>query len=255
MDVSQGYITVMTSIAPVFLLTFIIAQYKKDNSIIDIAYGATFCVVASMLYVNGAGGVVALVCTVLVLAWGARLTTHLAARHKGEDWRYAKWRKEWGKWLLVRSIFQIYVLQGIFILVMSTPLVFVNENTQSFGVVEGVGIVLFLIGLTIELVSDAQLQFFRKSRKSICKLGLWKYSRHPNYLGEILIWWGVAIVAMQSSILSIVSPLLITGLLVFVSAPMVEEKYLENKEYQEYKNNVGMILPKRGKIINESRQS
>lgn len=114
------------------------------------------------------------------------------------------------------------------------------------------GIAIWLIGFIFESLGDWQLQKFKanpKNKGKIMKTGLWRYTRHPNYFGESMMWWGIWILVISSygsviNYLTVVSPLTITWLLLFVSGvPLLEKKYADNKEFQKYKQQTSSFIP------------
>jgi steroid 5-alpha reductase family enzyme len=179
-------------------------------------------------------------------------------RGKKEDFRYAAWRAEWMKkgniYTAVRSYIQVFLLQGIIIFIVVLPGILGNtpqNNTMQW--YNWAGVVLWIIGFIFESVGDAQLDRFLKRKKEgiekagIMKVGLWKYTRHPNYFGESLMWWGLAFICLFGvpySVLVFVSPILITHLLLNVSGiPMLEAKWVGNPEWEEYKAKTSAFIP------------
>jgi steroid 5-alpha reductase family enzyme len=233
-------------------LFFIIGTLLKNNGIVDVGWGLGFCVVvAATIQLPLLYGPQMLMAIMIVL-WAVRLSGFLFMRNVGkpEDFRYAQWRKEWGKWVVVRSFFQVYMLQGAFMLVIALPIILVNNSANTpLGIVEYMGLMLFAIGLFFEAVGDAQNYLFKskpENKGKVMQYGLWKYTRHPNYFGESLIWWGIALVACnaQYGYLAFISPIIITLLLLFVSGiPMLEKKYDNNPAYQEYKKRTSAFVP------------
>jgi len=224
----------------IFLLAWII----KDNSIVDIAWGIGFLLVAILTFILGGGFVTRhFLVTALIVIWGTRLAAHIAIRNKGrgEDFRYAKWRRDWGKWFFIRSFFQIYVLQGFLLLIIAYPVMLINHSEKKgIGLLDILGLVVWLTGFFFEAVGDVQLSKFKRKAENKGKImnrGLWKYTRHPNYFGEAAVWWGIFLIALSVRYgwTAVVSPLLITFLLLRVSGvKMLEKKYVGNKEFEEY---------------------
>jgi steroid 5-alpha reductase family enzyme len=255
---------------------FLIGTLLKNNGIVDVGWGLGFCVLAWLLLpfddISEPGERQQLIC-LLTLIWGLRLSVFLFIRNVGkpEDFRYAQWRKEWGKWVIPRSFFQVYMLQGVFMLIIALPIFLVYTNTYHYLVAlpnqEGttyygltdvnnhltitdyIGAAIFAIGWLFETVGDAQNSRFKKNpanKGKVMKYGLWRFTRHPNYFGETLIWWGIALVALpaQYGYLAFISPIIITWLLLKVSGiPMLEKKYDNNPEYQEYKKHTSAFIP------------
>lgn len=248
----------MKAVALVLVLTWAYALAKKDNSVMDIAYGVGFIALALYTYFcsdipQDLRASIVTLCTVL---WGSRLAIRIARRnkHKGEDFRYQEWRKEWMKkgllYFHLRSIFQIYILQGIIIGAVGLPIIFANTLSSSpFSLINLFGLIVFCIGFYFEARADEELDTFLKHKKGqneILQSGLWKYSRHPNYFGESLIWWGMALMVVGIVYWPVVllSPILISYLLRFVSGvPMLEAKYKDNKEYQIYAKTTNAMIP------------
>ncbi len=234
-------------------LFFLLATVKKNNSIVDYGWGLGFVLIAVYSLIrSGNYNQKTLLVTSIVAIWGLRLFYHILLRNHGkpEDFRYATWRREWGKWLVLRAFFQVFMLQGILMLIIAFPIVLNNsKNIGNLGIIETVGFIVWIIGFFFEVVGDKQLKEFIKTRKtkgSIIKTGLWKYTRHPNYFGEATMWWGIFLIvlATKNGIWAIVSPLTISFLLVFVSGvPMLEKHYRDNAEYQDYASRTSKFLP------------
>lgn len=232
-------------------ILFIVAQLKRDNSIVDIGWGFGFVLIAfytflkSELYLPRH-----ILATALVTIWGLRISGYILSRHKGEDPRYKAWRDAWKQWFYMRSFLQIFMLQGCMMLLISLPVIVINASVQDgLSYFDYAGVALWLIGFYFEVVGDYQLQIFRSNpgnKNQVMKSGLWRYTRHPNYFGEIAMWWGIWLMAFNVpyGLLAIVGPLTITYLLIFVSGvPMLEKLFEGNPEYQEYKKRTSMLIP------------
>jgi steroid 5-alpha reductase family enzyme len=233
---------------------FVMALVRKDNSIADIAWGLGFVLVAVVTFLRRGSLFIPLLVTALVAVWGSRLAVHILLRNRkrGEDSRYAAWRTKWGRWFVVRSYLQVFLLQGLFLLVISSPVILVNTNCTYPYADRGLwlaGFLLWCVGFFFEAVGDAQLARFKRdpgNRGKIMDKGLWRYSRHPNYFGESLMWWGIFLVALEVPYgwTTVVSPVLITFLLVRVSGiPMLENKYAGNAEFQAYARKTNAFVP------------
>ncbi len=234
-------------------LWFVVSLIKKRNDVADIAWGLGFILIvwASFLFSKDSGPRGLLV-GVLVSIWGFRLAWHIFSRNKGktEDYRYLVWRKKWGRLFYLRSYLQIYILQGILLFFIAVPIMIINKkNGLSLGVLDFIGVFIWIIGFYFEAVGDAQLRRFVKNPRNkgkIMQSGLWAYTRHPNYFGEVTLWWGIFIISLGSSpfFYTIVSPLTITILILFVSGiPMLEKKYEGNPEFEEYKKRTSVFFP------------
>jgi len=231
-------------------LLFLLGQLLRDNSIADIGWGLGFVLVAGWMHVffSDEG---TLLPTVVVGLWGLRLSTYLfyRSRRKGaEDWRYARWREQWGRWAIVRAYLQVFLLQGIFMWIIALPLM-QRPAEWPLQWYQVAGLLLWLIGFLWEAIADEQLRRFKSDAANqgrIMREGLWKLSRHPNYFGEILLWWGVFLLTLPFGnwVVSLLSPLTITWLLARVSGvPMLEEKYADNPAYQRYVRETNALVP------------
>jgi len=234
-------------------LLFIISMVKKDNSIADIGWGMGFIVVAFLtLFFEPGFEIRHVLVTGLVIIWGLRLAIHILIRNKGksEDYRYAKWRKEWGKYFVIRSYLQVFMLQGLIMLIISYQVILVNSSKKpGIQILDVLGLSVWLFGFLFETVGDFQLSKFKKDKENkgkIMKSGLWRYTRHPNYFGEATMWWGIFLMALSVPMgwTAIISPSLITLMLLRVSGvTMLEKKYKGNKEFEEYAKKTSAFIP------------
>lgn len=260
-------------IAVFMTLSFCYALYKKRNDIADVVWGIGFVVVAWFSFyasgfcaelIPGVYGPVRLQTLVVVLAvtvWGLRLATHIAVRNAGkeEDFRYKKWREEWGKSFVIRSYLQVFMLQGFLMLLISLPVIAVSIfGTAGLSWVTVIGFAVWLNGFVFEAGGDYQLSRFIKdpaNKGKIMSRGLWSLTRHPNYFGEVTQWWGVylmclplmlstAVASWPVWVIALLGPLTITVLILKVSGiPMLEKKYDDNIEFQEYKKRTNAFFP------------
>ncbi|MGM0688154.1 MAG: DUF1295 domain-containing protein [Bacillota bacterium] len=236
-----------------FFAFFLVAQYIRNNSIVDMGWGAGFVLVAFVILVSqGAYVERNLLITLLVTIWGGRLTYYIVRRNWGkpEDFRYAKWRKEWGKWLEPRAFLQIFMLQGVLMLIIGYPIIVVNANPQpGLNFIDYLGLLIWITGFIFESVGDKQLAEFKKdpaNKGHVIQSGLWKYTRHPNYFGEATMWWGIFLLTISVPLgwSAVISPLTITLMLLYVSGvPMLEKKYKDNPEFQEYARRTNKFFP------------
>lgn len=191
----------------------------------------------------------------LVVLWGLRLSIYIGIRNIGqpEDFRYASWRKEWGDNFLLRTFFQVFMLQGLVMFINTLPIVVVNNDLslmKSYKILYPVGCAVWLVGFVFEALGDLQMFFFKSNthpaKKKVLNTGLWKYTRHPNYFGEAVMWWGIFLLAIPSGrwYISVWAPITITFLLLKVSGvTMLERKYEGNDEYSQYKRNTNTFIP------------
>lgn len=242
---------------------FVVAQLRHDNSIMDIAYGPAFAWAALGAVTATAAWSAALPLLLIgcIGVWAARLAIRIGHKNwsKPEDPRYAAWRQTWearGRlYFLLRSYLQINILQGIIIAIVLLPFV-IALTAHPLTVVwwsVWLGFCIYLLGLGIESIADYQLdQFLARKRAgtesaTLMTTGLFRYSRRPNYFGETLIWWGLAIMVLPLPYgwLAIASPLLITFIVTRVTGPMLEEIFLQKypEEYQAYMKKTSYFIP------------
>jgi steroid 5-alpha reductase family enzyme len=235
------------------LLWFAASLMLKRNDVADVAWGGGFIVAALAAQLSrGAATDRAILVVMLVIIWGLRLALHIGMRNRGkeEDARYRKWREEWGKHVVLRSFFQIYILQGLLLLVISLPVIrAITAPDAPLTLMDFLGSAVWLIGFLFEAISDWQLLQYKKDpahKGTVITTGLWRYSRHPNYFGEVTLWWGIFLLALAApgGWKTIIGPITITALILGVSGiPMLEKKYQGNAEFDEYKRRTSAFFP------------
>ena len=241
---------------------FLVSRIIKRNDVADVAWGFGFVLLAWALFVKSPNDQLA-AAVFLVTLWGLRLGIHvfLRNRKKKEDYRYQQWRKEWGKWFTLRSFLQVFMLQGFLLVVISAPLIAMANSKLSidFNLLHLLGIFIWSIGFFFEAVGDYELIKFTKDPKNkgkIMQAGLWRYSRHPNYFGEVTQWWGIWLISSGASwfIFAVIGPLTITTLILKISGiPLLERKYEGNKEYEQYKARTSKFFPLPHKKLGNKR--
>jgi steroid 5-alpha reductase family enzyme len=235
-------------------LFYLIALNRKDNSIADIAWGIGFIFIAILnLILAESVYLRQLIVAGLVFIWGIRLGLHIYLRSRGkpEDFRYAEMRRRWGNKASLKSFTHVFMFQGLVLLLIGYPIIMVNAYARpNFAIPDLIGIVIWVVGFAFEFVADIQLQNFIRKEKtlanSVMTEGLWKYSRHPNYFDESLVWWGIffIVLSIPNGWLAIFSPVMITFFLLKVSGiPLLEKKYQSNPAYQEYARRTSMFIP------------
>lgn len=250
----MSYFVTLIAILLVYMsLWFVVSLIRKRNDVADVAWGLGFVLMTgASFFLSGDSGIRGMLVGVLVSIWGLRLAWHIHRRNKGkvEDYRYLAWRKEWGKWFYIRSYFQVYLLQGLFLFLIVSPVLLINKNAgPSLVLLDFLGVAVWLVGFYFEALGDAQLARFIKNPENKGKLmqsGLWAYTRHPNYFGEVVQWWGLWLIALSvpGAWLGIVGPMTITFLILKVSGvPMLEKKLEGNPEFAEYKRKTSIFIP------------
>ncbi len=250
-----GYVTVV----------FFIAQLRRDNSVMDIAYGPAFIVSALLtLWWTMERDLLPVLMAGLMGIWAVRLAGRIYQKNnrQPEDTRYAAWRALWRKrgvgYFVLRSYLQINLLQGVIILLVALPFIIsltttVAEADTLSWLFMLVGLGVYGLGLGIESIADYQLdQFLTRKRVDtepaiLMTTGLFRYCRRPNYFGETLIWWGLAIMVLPLPFgyLALVSPLIITYIVTKVTGPMLEKLFLEKypDAYRSYMKTTSYFIP------------
>ncbi|HEY8418835.1 MAG TPA: DUF1295 domain-containing protein [Clostridia bacterium] len=198
--------------------------------------------------------------------WAVRLTYNWASGFMGltktQDWRYVMLKEKNPKLYFITNLFGINLMPTVLVYLGTVPLYYVIFFDKPFNYIyASIGMIIMITATVFELIADRQMREFREdesNRGLIMDKGLWSYSRHPNYFGEILFWWGVFVFSFSASSMKIywiAGAVLITLLFLFISIPMLEKKMLRTREaYQEYKQRVSMLLPlppKKSKVETE----
>lgn len=261
----QSYAVYGIFLLLIIAFIFLISQYKKDNSLMDIVYGPTFLLAGlGSFFALGQFSLSSYLILVCIALWSTRLGLRIYRKNKGmpEDARYAAWRTLWSQkgvvYFIVRSFLQINLLQGFIIMLVASPLIISLAYGDTYPLILTswsviLGLTVFIIGLAIETIADYQLDQFiaRKKAKTenanLMITGLFHYSRRPNYFGETLIWWGLAIIVLPLpyGYIALISPLLITYIVTKVTGPMLEHIFLDKygDEYREYMRKTSYFIP------------
>ena len=227
----------------------------KNASIVDIFWGAGFALIAIVTFALTDGYAPRkLLITTLAVIWGLRLATHIGWRNhgKGEDFRYQAMRKRSGDRFALVSLYTVFGLQGVLMWVISLPLQFAQLSREPARLtwLDILGSALWVIGLSFEAIGDWQLAKFKAdpaNKGKVMDRGLWAYTRHPNYFGDALLWWGFFLIALANPAnwWTVMSPLLMTTLLMKVSGVALLEKTLvkTRPEYREYVQRTSAFFP------------
>ncbi len=253
MPFSTLFLTAGLVILGMMTALWLLSLALKNASIVDIFWGLGFVCVAWLAFSLGSGYLPRKQLAItLVTLWGLRLAIYIGIRNwgKGEDFRYATWRTQHGARWWWRSFLQVFVLQGFLMWMLSTPLI----AAQSAGFpailtpLDVLGASLFIVGLLFESGGDLQLMLFKANPANKGKLlttGLWKYTRHPNYFGDAMVWWGFYIIALAAGYgWTIYAPTLMTWLLMRVSGVALLERTMKAKPgYEEYMQRTSAFFP------------
>lgn len=233
-----------------FSLLYVVAMAIRNTSILDIAWGPGFVLVAWVSLFPDVT-LVRAVTTALVTIWGGRLFYHIFRRNVGrpEDFRYRNFRETW-RYFALRAYVQLFLGQAMFLYLIAQGFLYINV----YGVLENRGLMWFgvavwIVGFLFESVGDAQLKAFIKKPENkglIMDRGLWRYTRHPNYFGEATMWWGIFLIALAAGapFVVVISPLTITILVRYVSGvPMLEKSFADVPGFEEYKRRTSIFIP------------
>ena len=254
-DAATAMLVAAGTIAGLMLVTWLVSLPLRNASIVDLIWGLGFVLVAwaVRLTVDGNNARQWLLVG-MVTVWGLRLSAYLTWRNhgNGEDYRYKAMRKQWGPRFWWVSLFTVFALQGVLMWTVSLSVQLGQvPETPGLGVLAGIGVLVWAVGLTFEAVGDAQLARFKGDPANAGKVmdqGLWRYTRHPNYFGDACVWWGITLVAIESGLgaVGIVGAVVMTVLLRRVSGVTLLEKSLKKRRegYEEYIARTSPFVPR-----------
>jgi steroid 5-alpha reductase family enzyme len=255
MDMITILATNFGAVLAMMLMGWIISLIYRNVTIVDSLWGLGFVLIAwiTCSLSDGFYGRKVLI-TALVSLWGLRLFLHLSWRNwgHGEDPRYGSWRKESGDRFWLVSLFKVFILQAIFLWAIALALQWgqLSSQPERLTWLDYLGLALWMIGFFFEAVGDWQLARFKANPSNkglVMDQGLWEYSRHPNYFGETLIWWGIFLITLATpgSWWTIISPIIITVVLLKMTGVTLMEKTIVHTRpgYSEYIAKTNAFLP------------
>ena len=235
------------------VILWVVSLALRNSSIVDVFWGTGFVITAWTYFVLTPGGLPArkLLLVALVTVWGLRLSLHILRRNWGkpEDFRYQKWRSENGARWWWLSFFQVFVLQGVLLWVISIPLLAAQFAAEpGLGLVDVLGVLVWAVGFYFESAGDAQLARFKAdpaNRGKVMTSGVWRTTRHPNYFGDAAQWWGYFLLALAAGgWWTVYAAVLMTFLLLRVSGVALLEKTMsERPGYREYAAATNAFFP------------
>lgn len=239
------------TLAGAMFVMWLVSLAVKDSSIVDIFWGPGFVIVAWVVALQVGWSPRGALTVGLVTAWGLRLAAYLAWRNlgKGEDPRYQAMRRARGPSWWWKSLFIVFVLQGVLMWAVSLPLQASISRGGALGTLDVLATLVFSAGLLFESVGDWQLARFKarpEHKGRVMDQGLWRYTRHPNYFGDFLVWWGLFGLALAAGAWwTVVSPLVMSFLLLRVSGVTLLEKAMRAKPgYEEYVRRTSSFFPR-----------
>jgi steroid 5-alpha reductase family enzyme len=252
---STAMIAAAVAIAIFMIAMWLLSLVLKNASVVDIGWGIGFVIVAWTVraQVDGDADRQRLLVAMTTL-WGARLALYLYSRNhgKGEDYRYQAMRKRWGPRFPLISLGTVFVLQGVLMWIVSLPVQLGQvEVDPKLGALAWIGIAVWGTGFFFEVIGDAQLARFKRdpaNAGTVMDQGLWRYTRHPNYFGDACVWWGIALVAAETTVgrWGLIGAAVMTFLLRRVSGVTLLEKSLvkRRKGYEDYVARTSPFIPR-----------
>lgn len=236
-------------------LIFVISQLVRRLDIVDIAWGGGFVVAAVASFLLGLQNIgwnIQTLATLLVIVWATRLGYYILRRvtSHDEDARYVELRKQWRGNLALNAYTRIFLLQGILATIASIAVIHINLSlVASLDMFAYAGLAIWIIGFLFESIGDIQLKQHladSKNKGTLMTSGLWQYTRHPNYFGEATMWWGIFVIGLgtQFGWIGVVTPILVTSLVLFISGvPITEKRFEGRKGWKEYKRRTSKFVP------------
>ena len=254
----QTLTVLMTTLALTLTLMFLLwllSLARKDASIVDSFWGVGFTAIAWMCFaITNGYPARKLLITTLVTVWGLRLAIHIFRRNhgKGEDFRYRRMRAHHGDRFPLVNLFTVFGLQGVLMWIISFPVQVaeISSAPDRLTWLDYLGTAVWAIGFLFEAVGDWQLTRFKAdphNKGKVMDRGLWAYTRHPNYFGDATLWWGLFLIALATpgSLWTIISPAIMTFLLIKISGvAMLEKSLVKTKpQYQDYLRRTSAFFP------------
>ncbi len=233
------------------IFTFIFSLIFRNASVYDPYWSAQpMVIVFSFVYATHHITVINLIMLLTVLFWGIRLTANWAYTFHGlscEDWRYRMLREKTRAFYPLINFLGIHMVPTLIVYFCTLPAVFVARSGAEGNVLAYIFVAVSFLAVILQGISDIQMHRFRKRAEGgFIRDGLWKYSRHPNYLGEILMWWGIglsSVATLGGEWYLLFGAVANTLLFIFVSIPMADKRQARKADFAEYKSATRMLLP------------
>ena len=245
----------LAAVAALMIAGWVVSLIYRNVTIVDSLWGTGFVLIAWLTFLMSDGYWVRGVLVLLMVSiWGLRLTIYLSWRNwgKGEDPRYGTWRQNSGDGFWLVSLFKVFILQALFLWVISIALQKAQLATQPSHLtwLDGLGFLVWAFGFIFEAVGDWQLARFKAdpaNQGRVMDRGLWAYTRHPNYFGEFCVWWGIFLVTLSTpnSWWTIFSPIIVTAVLLKMTGiPLTEKGLIEKRPgYKDYIKRTSAFVP------------
>jgi steroid 5-alpha reductase family enzyme len=249
------YLINFTAVLIMMIAGWLFSLVYRNVTVVDSLWGLGFVIIAWLTYALSDGYLIRNILIVaMVTLWGVRLSAYLSIRNwgKGEDPRYGLWRKDSGDRFWLVSLFKVFVLQAIFMWCISLAPQFgqMSPTPNRWTWLDTLGGTVWLIGFIFETIGDWQLARFKskpENKGKVMDQGLWAFTRHPNYFGEFLVWWGLFIVTFSTpgSWWTICSPLIVTVVLLKMTGiPLTEKSIVDTRPgYARYVARTNAFFP------------
>jgi steroid 5-alpha reductase family enzyme len=244
-------VTIMVGVLVFVNIFFLIAILRKNFAVIDIGWGLGFILISLIAYMYHPNSFRNAFLLMLVTIWGLRLAIYIFGRSRGkpEDHRYAKFRQEWQPHPNLHAWLKVFIFQGLLMVIVTLPVtVSMAQEAQAMSWLNYLGLKIWFIGFILEVYSDHYLNRWKskpENKGKICTTGPWRLCRFPNYFGEVIIWYGVYLIAFDlNSAWTIIGPITINLLILKVTGiPLLEKYYEDRADYQEYAKRVPRFIP------------
>jgi steroid 5-alpha reductase family enzyme len=254
LPINNDYVRLLVTDVISTLFIYMLSVIYKNTSLYDPYWSVypLFIVFFWFFHLNSTISLKQIIVLFLVSLWGIRLTINWMKYWQGmkhEDWRYTKFRKYKRPVFEIINLFTLQMMPTFWVFFGSLSLYPAVLPNKLIGVLDIIGIIIVIIAILFETIADIQMHEFKRTKKprDYISTGLWKYSRHPNYFGEVSFWWGLYLFGISSDIAywwTIIGPIFITLLFIFISIPLMENHCLEGSDnYKEYQQSVSMLIP------------
>ena len=246
----RPYLNLLIADVLATVVVFIFSVGVNNASVYDPYWSVQPFVIGLFLGIKHGFNLYSALLFIAVTIWAVRLTFNWTLEFKNltyQDWRYIHLKNTTGKFYGIINFVGIHLVPTLVVYACTLPLVYAIINKPTLNYFSIIFLVVCVLAVLLQLVADAQMREYRKTKPTVfIRTGLWKYSRHPNYLGEILMWWGVAlatIISMPSMWQLILGAVLNTLLFIFVSIPLQDSRQAKKPGFSEYKKQTHALLP------------
>lgn len=256
-DNIQGDVWIKLLISDIIatIVIFIFSLIFKNASIYDPYWSVQPVVIITLVLINNVVNVIKIFFTLVIILWGIRLTTNWAYNFKNlehQDWRYTMLKEKTKSFYPFINLIGIHMVPTLIVYMCILPAVYVIQSNAKINVFSIIFLLFSIIAIIIQGVADFQMHIFRKNKRGgFMRDGLWKYSRHPNYFGEIMMWWGIGLATLclfPKKWYFIIGAIMNTLLFLFVSIPMADKRNRKRGDFEQLKKETRMLLPIRKEI-------